>query len=109
MPRWNDEARRQQAEIARQRKPWMKSTGPRTDAGKKRSAANAITTHGLYTDNGRRLLAALKMQKALLATLSASIPAQAGIQTPTITDIRMDPRFHGDAMQKRLKNHEKRT
>ena len=41
MPRWTTEARQQQAERIRALCPWMKSTGPRSDEGKARSARNA--------------------------------------------------------------------
>lgn len=38
---WKDERRRRQAEIIRQHRPWERSTGPRTEQGKARSARNA--------------------------------------------------------------------
>lgn len=38
---WTPERRAQQAEFLRTLKPWLRSTGPRTDAGKARSARNA--------------------------------------------------------------------
>jgi hypothetical protein len=38
---WTPERRAQQAERIRQSRPWEKSTGPRTEAGKARSARNA--------------------------------------------------------------------
>ena len=41
MPRWTEEARQQQAERIRALCPWTKSTGPRTEEGKARSARNA--------------------------------------------------------------------
>ena len=41
MPRWNTEARQQQAERIRALCPWKKSTGPRTEAGKAKSSRNA--------------------------------------------------------------------
>ena len=41
MPRWTEEARQQQAERIRALCPWKKSTGPKTEAGKARSARNA--------------------------------------------------------------------
>jgi len=41
MPRWTTEARQKQAERIRALCPWKQSTGPRTEAGKARSARNA--------------------------------------------------------------------
>ena len=38
---WTAERRAAQAARMRARKPWERSTGPRTDAGKKRSSRNA--------------------------------------------------------------------
>ena len=38
---WTPERRARQAEIARQTKPWLNSTGARTAAGKARSSQNA--------------------------------------------------------------------
>lgn len=38
---WTPERRARQAELIRQWRPWEKSTGPRSEAGKAKSAANA--------------------------------------------------------------------
>jgi hypothetical protein len=42
MAAWTEERRRRQAEAIRKWKPWEKSTGPRTEAGKARSRMNAL-------------------------------------------------------------------
>ena len=42
---WSAERRAKQAELIVASQPWKKSTGPKTDAGKARSAANALK-HG---------------------------------------------------------------
>jgi hypothetical protein len=39
---WSEEQRRLQAARIRQRQPWLKSTGPRSEAGKQRSSKNAF-------------------------------------------------------------------
>ncbi len=38
---WTEERRKQQAEICRKNKPWLKSTGPKTLQGKATVALNA--------------------------------------------------------------------
>ena len=39
---WTPERRARQAELIRNWKPWQKSTGPRTDEGKARTARNGF-------------------------------------------------------------------
>lgn len=41
MTGWTEERRKKQAEAIRRWKPWEKSTGPRTEAGKSRCKMNA--------------------------------------------------------------------
>ncbi len=43
---WTDERRQRQAENVRKTKAWTRSTGPRSEQGKTRSAMNS-TKHGL--------------------------------------------------------------
>lgn len=45
MPRWNDEARQRQAELIKAWKPWNRSTGPRSVAGKASSAKNSCVLY----------------------------------------------------------------
>lgn len=45
-------------QAARQNRPWLKSTGPRTDAGKLRSRMNAL-------NHGERSAAAVRQRKEL--------------------------------------------
>ncbi len=59
---WSPERRAAHAEAIRRWKPWEKSTGPRTDAGKSRAARNAVT-HGLHTAAGGDLKDALRRQR----------------------------------------------
>ncbi len=62
---WTEERRRRQAEIIRQNKPWEKSTGPKTQAGKSRSKYNALK-HGEYCAEWR------EVQEAVIALLKAN-------------------------------------
>ena len=48
---WTEERRRKQAEMIRKHKPWEKSTGPRTPAGKDRTRMNALKS-GIYSHYG---------------------------------------------------------
>ncbi len=78
---WSPERRAKQAELIRSAKPWLKSTGPRTDAGKARCAANALK-HGfrsrvfIETVREERQLvrdatAIIALAKSLLRTVEA--------------------------------------
>jgi hypothetical protein len=59
---WTPEQRAQQAEAIRRWKPWERSTGRRTEAGKAVSASNA-TAHGM---TGARWRSQLRELNALL-------------------------------------------
>lgn len=65
MPRWTEEARAKQAEIARTRKMWEQSTGPKTDAGKDRSKWNSYK-HGCTSERAQMLHQVMQMQSLLL-------------------------------------------
>jgi len=62
---WTKERRKKQAERIRQQKPWEKSTGPKSDAGKKRSSQNSLK-HGLYGVNGNLIKAMLERNQEFL-------------------------------------------
>ncbi len=55
---WTPERRAAQAERIKAFKPWLKSTGPKTKSGKKRSSLNALK-------HGERSLLAQHAEKAL--------------------------------------------
>jgi hypothetical protein len=74
MPRWTEEARQRQAELIRQRRPWLKSTGPRTPEGKSRSARNAWKG-GPRWHHHRRVMKRLRAQLALIRQFG-EIPGQ---------------------------------
>jgi hypothetical protein len=63
--RWTPKRRALQAERARRQKPWQKSTGPKTLAGKGISSMNA-EKHGLRSQGYRDLCEALRMQRAFV-------------------------------------------
>ncbi len=90
---WTPERRAAQAERMRTQKPWLKTTGPKTDAGKQRVAKNS-QTHGRrsaeFMQQVKILRTLLRTQRAQLKNLSPVIPkilppvipAQAGIRMP---------------------------
>jgi len=60
MRKWTEEDRKRQSALMRRLKPWKKSTGPRTKAGKEKSKYNAVK-------HGGRSAATIRMRKALAA------------------------------------------
>lgn len=69
---WSEERRVRHAAAIRRWKPWLKSTGPRTAAGKSRSAKNALR-HGDRTQAARAMRAALVLQNRFLSGLALYI------------------------------------
>lgn len=65
MPRWTDDARRKQAQRMKEQQIWQYATGPKTSAGKARSAQNAYK-HGAYTKAAKNLRSFLRAHKDVL-------------------------------------------
>ena len=69
MPRWTPEARQKQADQARRTRPWEKSTGPRTPAGKAIARYNNLR-HGRRTPwaqaQRRTIVEGLRVQRLYL-------------------------------------------
>ena len=63
---WTQEDRARQADLIRQQKPWEKSTGPKTEAGKRVSSLNSLT-HGHNSQAARDFKAALHEARKLIA------------------------------------------
>ena len=63
---WSPERRAAQAARARSQKPWLKSTGPRTSAGKRRCRMNGLK-HGHRSKNMRLLSRLLNVQKIFVS------------------------------------------
>ncbi|MCB1532613.1 MAG: hypothetical protein KDJ35_07075 [Alphaproteobacteria bacterium] len=68
---WTPQRRAKQAANIRKTKPWTKTCGPKTDAGKARARANA-TTSGMHTREMRLLRRVLRLQKAFIDGITAS-------------------------------------
>jgi hypothetical protein len=62
---WTDERRKKQAEMIRKHKPWEKSTGPKSQAGKGICAKNALK-HGLYGQEVQIIRALLASNREFL-------------------------------------------
>lgn len=73
--KWTQKERQKQADAIKKWRPWDKATGPKTAAGKEKSAMNAFT-HGLDSREGEALRRALKEQQQLLQTMliNAKLP-----------------------------------
>lgn len=68
MAHWTLTQRQKQAELIFKRKPWLKSTGPRTIAGKQKSAQNSLK-HGLQGAEIRNFHKIIALSKKMLSQL----------------------------------------
>lgn len=71
MRTWTLEARAAQRAVMQRLKPWTKSTGPRTAAGKKISAANSLKT-GLHSKPMQKLRKVLRDYRSYLKFLKTN-------------------------------------
>ena len=69
---WTKEQREKQAEIARARKPWLRSTGPKTEDGKDRIKMNNLK-HGAFTRDMRELRRVLHKQRQFLTRVKKEL------------------------------------
>jgi hypothetical protein len=76
---WTPERRARQSALLRRTRPWLRSTGPRTAAGKARSAQNALK-HGHCTAAANAEISAirtaLQAQRAYLRAVEACLRAR---------------------------------
>ena len=66
---WSPERRARQAEIIRAAQPWLKSTGPKTEEGRARCAANALK-HGFRS---RAFIERVRQERQLIHDATSTI------------------------------------
>src|SRR5262249_1865814 len=123
---WSPERRAQQAARARALKPWLHTTGPKTDAGKARSSQNALK-HGQRTAARiaelRKIRYALRVAAANFAAVNTLIafakakrklvpPQLKNAMAPSIARSKLPPResegAHNAAGSERRRSRERR-
>ena len=67
---WDDESRQRQREAIMKRKPWLKSTGAKTLAGKERSKMNALKISPELHTLIKEMNLLMKQQKEIFNTIS---------------------------------------
>ena len=77
MTSWTPERRAAQAERIRANKPWLKSTGPRTKTGKKKSSQNARKT-GSRAQENRDAARALRLHAEFMKLVDVLLAAECG-------------------------------
>ncbi len=71
---WTPEQRARQSALLRRLKPWTRSSGPRTAAGKEKSRMNALR-HGFRSAQMKEFNAILRVHRRFLGRIRASIAA----------------------------------
>jgi hypothetical protein len=69
---WTPERRAAQSERIKALKPWLKSTGPKTKSGKKRSSRNALK-HGGRSAPVRQIRKALRLNREFLKLVAQGL------------------------------------
>lgn len=67
--KWTKERRLAQSKRAKEQKPWLNATGPKTKQGKEHSSQNSLK-HGFRSQEYNELLQLLKKQKNFIKNLS---------------------------------------
>ena len=67
---WDDESRQLQREVIMKRKPWLKSTGAKTDGGKTISKMNALKTNIELHNLMKEYKQLMKQQKEICSIIS---------------------------------------
>jgi len=84
---WPQSRRARQALNIQRSKPWLRSTGPKTQSGKDRSAANALK-HGCrsraFLEEARAMRALLRAQRAFIDYVRALIRANSKTRTHSL-------------------------
>jgi hypothetical protein len=74
---WTAERRARQSAVIRQSQAWLRSTGPRTPAGKARSSRNACKPNSI-----RRQLLAIRAELAQVLRLARAVDARRRARRP---------------------------
>lgn len=73
MRNWTEEERQKQRDLIRAHKPWLHSTGPRTEEGKAAISQNALK-HGMRTAGMDNLRRVLRDQRRCIRSIMAGLP-----------------------------------
>jgi len=91
---WSLERRARQAEVIRASQPWKTSTGPRTGAGKARTAANALK-HGFRS---RPFIERVREERRLVRLAAQTIALAKHLLRATRGEIPLPPPPSGESL-----------